>query len=198
MNTLSRVLFLLTAIAAAYEVVVGIDHYGQISIVYFTLGFGIIMLASLLILLIGYDVLENPLVIVVATLLPVSFALGLVNEYASTWHRPFLIFAILSILLIILLKFTSLTKWGTLPIIAVHGVSGLIIFIVPFYLAFKGYKTTPFIFVGIGGLFMGLTGMLLSMLKVGKPVLSRERILSLFPYILLLTTLLFGIGLNFG
>jgi hypothetical protein len=48
--------------------------------------------------------------------------------------------------------------------------------------------------VGLGGALIGLTGLLLSFLKTGKPIVSRESILRILPGILLLMTLAFVIG----
>jgi len=54
-----------------------------------------------------------------------------------------------------------------------------------------------FSWVGIGGMLIGVGGLLLSFLKAGKPILTRERILSIFPGLLMLTTLAFVIGFTF-
>jgi len=51
-----------------------------------------------------------------------------------------------------------------------------------------------FALVGLGGALIGLTGLLLSFLKTGKPIVSREIILHILPGILLLMTLAFVIG----
>ncbi|HID39695.1 MAG TPA: hypothetical protein EYP36_09305 [Calditrichaeota bacterium] len=198
MSAVARILFLLTALAAAYEVVVGIENYSQLTIIYFTLGFGIILLSALLILLMGYDILENPALSVVATILPVSFALGLVNEYLTEWHLFFLFFMLFGILFIVIFKFLRRIRWSTFVLIPLHGLSGLVIFILPFYLALSGYKSLWFILVGIGGINMGMIGLLLTMIKIGKPLLNKEKILLLLPFILLLSTLFFGLGLNHG
>ncbi len=198
MSVTSRIILLLTALVAAYEVVAGIENYSQLTIIYFTLGFGIILLSALLILLMGYDILENPVVSVIATVLPVSFALGLINEYLPVWHTLILGLMAAGILLMIILKYSRQIRWSVFILIPLHGLSGLIIFLLPFYLAITGYKNLWFMLVGIGGLSMGLIGLLLTMLKIGKPVLSKEKILVLFPFILLFSTFLFGLGLNFG
>ncbi|HGY54207.1 MAG TPA: hypothetical protein ENK44_00765 [Caldithrix abyssi] len=198
MSVASRIILLLTALVAAYEVVAGIENYSQLTIIYFTLGFGIILLSALLILLMGYDILENPVVSVIATVLPVSFALGLVNEYLPDWHTLIFGLTAAGILLMIILKYSRQSRWSVFILIPLHGLSGLIIFVLPFYLAITGYKNLWFMLVGIGGLSMGLIGLLLTMLKLGKPVLTKEKILFLFPFILLFSTFLFGLGLNFG
>ena len=55
-----------------------------------------------------------------------------------------------------------------------------------------------FALVGVGGALIGVLGLLLSFLKTGKPILSRDTIMRLFPILLLLTTALFVAGFKYG
>lgn len=48
--------------------------------------------------------------------------------------------------------------------------------------------------VGVGGAVIGLAGLLLSFLKLDRPVLPEKTILSLLPALLLLTTTAFVAG----
>jgi hypothetical protein len=50
------------------------------------------------------------------------------------------------------------------------------------------------VLVGIGGGLFGIGGMLLSFLKTGKPILPQEKILSILPVLMLLTTAAFVAG----
>ena len=52
--------------------------------------------------------------------------------------------------------------------------------------------------VGVGGALIGVGGLLLSFLKAGKPILSRETILKILPGLLLLMTICFVAGFAFG
>jgi len=52
--------------------------------------------------------------------------------------------------------------------------------------------------VGIGGALIGIDGLLLSFLKGGKPILSRDATLKIFPSLLLLMTICFVAGFKFG
>ena len=56
----------------------------------------------------------------------------------------------------------------------VHGVAGMIIFLLPIIIAITGQANPGFALVGVGGMFIGLGGLLLSFLKAGKPILSRK------------------------
>jgi hypothetical protein len=60
-------------------------------------------------------------------------------------------------------------------------MAGLIIFILPIGLSLKGIVSPQFSLVGIGGGLIGLTGLLLMFLKMGKPILSQKAIYSIFP-----------------
>jgi len=46
----------------------------------------------------------------------------------------------------------------------------------------------------VGGALIGIGGLLLSFLKTGKPILSKETLLSVLPWLLLLMTTCFVVG----
>jgi hypothetical protein len=71
------------------------------------------------------------------------------------------------------------------------------IFFLPIILALSGNLPSGFALVGVGGMLIGLGGMLLSFLKAGKPLLSREKILAVFPSLLLMMTVAFVAGFAF-
>jgi hypothetical protein len=50
----------------------------------------------------------------------------------------------------------------------------------------------------VGGALIGIGGLLLSFLKAGRPILSRETILKVLPGLLLLMTAFFVAGFKFG
>jgi hypothetical protein len=85
-------------------------------------------------------------------------------------------------------------KTATIILILVHGISGLLIFGLPIYLSVIGTTNKGFVLVGIGVGLFGIGGMLLSFLKTGRPILPRERILSILPVLILLTTTAFVAG----
>ncbi|HEY5270062.1 MAG TPA: hypothetical protein VII97_06970, partial [Anaerolineales bacterium] len=72
----------------------------------------------------------------------------------------------------------------------------MIIFLLPFLLAFTGRTAPGFALVGLGGALIGLGGLLLSFLKAGIPILSRKTILKILPGLLLLTTAAFVLGFS--
>jgi hypothetical protein len=60
----------------------------------------------------------------------------------------------------------------------------------------NGTSRPIFSLVGLGGALIGLGGLLLSFLKTGKPILSRNTILKILPGLLLLTTAAFVLGFS--
>jgi hypothetical protein len=58
----------------------------------------------------------------------------------------------------------------------------------------QGITNRGFIFVGIGGALIGIGGLLLSFLKTGRPILSRDAILTVLPGLLMLMTIAFVAG----
>jgi len=192
---LDRILLLVTCLLAAYQVAVGINGLEKIPTIAYTIAFGVLLVAGLLIIILGYEVLDSPVVVVVSTLIPLSLSLGLVWEYLNAWRIPYLVFTIFGFLAIIVTR--SMPMPGKLPTIIlafVHGVAGMVLFMLPTILAARGITNPGFALVGLGGAMIGLGGVLLYFLKTGKPIVSREIILHIFPEVLLLMTIAFVAG----
>ncbi len=195
MSPLDRLLLLLTGLLAAYQVAVGINGLGAVPITAYTIGFGVLLVAGLLLILLGFDVLDSPIVVIVSTIIPLSLSLGLVWEHLAAWRISYLVFALAGFLAVVLTR--SLPLKGKLPILVlavVHGISGMIIFLLPSVLAAQGVTRPGFALVGLGGALIGLGGLLLSFLKAGKPILPRTTILRILPALLLLMTAAFVAG----
>ena len=197
MKPFDRILLLITALLASYQVVQGIDGLNNMAIACYTIAFGVIVIACLLIIILGFDVLESPLVAIASTLIPLSLALGLVSQYLRDILIPYGIFIVGGFILIVITRYIGPKKLAVIVLAIVHGVAGLTIFLVPIILVLREVVPTGFVLVGIGGMLIGLVGLSLSFLKAGKPLISREKILSLFPGQLLLTTTAFVVGFAF-
>jgi len=198
-TTLDRILLLVTCLLSAYQVVVGINGLENIPTIAYTMAFGVLLVAGLLILILGYGVLDSPVVVVVSTMIPLGLSLGLVWEYNIAWRIPYLVFTLIGFLAIIITRSTRMP--GRIPTVIlafVHGVAGLIVFLLPCILAARGITNPGFALVGFGGALIGLGGLLLSFLKAGRPIVSREIILRIFPWILLLMTTAFVAGFAFA
>jgi hypothetical protein len=197
MSPIDRILLLITAILASYQVVQGIDGLNNMAVACYTIAFGVIVIASLLILILGLEVLDSPVVIIASTLIPLSLALGLVAQFLRYILIPYGIFIVAGFIGIVITRFAGPKKLAVLVLAIVHGVAGLTIFFLPFILALRDEAPAGFALVGVGGMLIGLGGLLLSFLKAGKPLISREKILAVFPGLLLLTTVAFVVGFAF-
>lgn len=161
----------------------------------YTISFGILVVAGLLIIILGYEALDSSILVIVSTIIPLSLSLGLVWEHSPGWRTPALIFAIGGFLAILVTRILPIP--GKLPIIVlafIHGVAGMVVFLLPSILAAQGVTRPGFALVGLGGALIGLGGLLLSFLKTGRPIVSRETILRILPALLLLMTLAFVTG----
>lgn len=198
-SSLDRILLLLTVLLASYQVSAGIDDFDTLPIIAYTIAFGVILVAALLIFILGMEVLDSPIVIIVSTIIPLSLAVGLVWQHLASWRNSYLVFAIVGFLAVTLTR--SIPTPGKIPtiILAVtHGIAGMTIFLLPIVISIQGQVKPLFSLVGIGGALIGVGGLLLSFLKTGRPILSRDTIMKLFPILLLLTTAFFVAGFKFG
>ncbi len=198
MTPLHRVLLLVTGILAAYQVAVGIDGFDALPIIAYTIAFGVLLVAGILLIIWGFDVLDSPAVVIVSTIIPLSLSLGLVWQHAS-FRTSYLVLAIVGFLAVTLTR--SIPAPGKIPTIVlalVHGIAGMTIFLLPISLSIQGRTQPLFSLVGVGGALIGLGGLLLSFLKAGRPIVSRETILNVLPGLLLLMTICFVIGFKFG
>lgn len=193
--SLNRILLLITCLLAAYQVVAGVNGLEDIPTIAYTIAFGVLLVAGLLIIILGYEVLDSPVVVVVSTVIPLSLSLGLVWEHISSARLPYLIFTVLGLGAIIITRSLRLpARLSTFVLTIVHGIAGMIVFLLPSILAARGYTNPGFGLVGLGGALISLGGLLLYFLKTGKPIVSREIILRILPGIFLLMTIAFVTG----
>ena len=199
MSPLDRILLLATGLLAAYQVAFGIDGLFTLPMIAYTIAFGVLLVAGLLLIILGFEVLDTPAVVIISTLIPLSLAIGLVWEYFLSFRIYYLIFAISGFLAVSVTRLIPIP--GKLPIILlafVHGIAGMTIFLLPIILSISGQATPGFALVGVGGALIGVGGLLLSFLKAGKPILSKEIILKVLPGLLLLMTICFVAGFRLG
>ncbi|MEW5872823.1 MAG: hypothetical protein AB1894_26425 [Chloroflexota bacterium] len=199
MTPLDRVLLLVTGLLAAYQIAIGIDGLPTPPTLAYTIAFGVLLIAGLLLIIFGFEALDAPIVVVVSTIIPLALSLGLVWQHLAWLHAAYAVFAAAGFLAILITR--SMRQHNRLPALVlalVHGVAGLIIFLLPVVLALQGALRPAFALVGTGGALIGVGGLLLSFLKAGKPILSRETILKILPGLLLLMTICFVLGFKFG
>jgi hypothetical protein len=199
MTWLDRLLLTAAGLLAAYQIVVGIDKLSTIPILAYTIAFGVLLIAVLLLVILGFDVLDSPLVVITATVIPLSLATGLVWEHLADYRFFYLAFSVLGLLAVVVTR--SFPMPGRLPTVVlaiIHGLAGLTIFLLPIYLSVQGATGQYFALVGLGGGLIGLGGLFLSFLKAGKPFLSREYVYKLLPILLFIMTACYVAGFKLG
>lgn len=195
MSILDRILLLMTGLLAAYQIAFGIEGSLTLPLIVYTISFGVLLVAGLLLIIMGFDVLNAPAVVIISTLIPLSLSTGLVWEYLPPMRVIFLAFALTGLLAIIVTRsFPISGKIPTLVLALVHGVAGVSITLLPILYVIFGKAEPGFAFIGIGGALIGVGGSLLAFLKSGKPILSQKLILTVLPGLLLLMTFCFVIG----
>jgi len=201
MTTLDRALLFITVFLSAYQIVVGIDDLSTAPITAYTIAFGVLLVAALLLIILGFDVLDSPIVVIVSTIIPLALSLGLVWEHLASYRALYLVFTIIGFLAVIFTRTALMRNHAHIPTITiaiVHGIAGITIFLLPIILSVQVVMKPAFSLVGIGGALIGIDGLLLSFLKGGKPILSRDATLKIFPSLLLLMTICFVAGFKFG
>ena len=193
-----RILLLITVLLASYQIVEGIENAGTCAITAYTIAFGVLLVASLLLIILGFEILDSPLVVIVSTVIPLSLSLGLVAEYLPAFEKVYLIFAILGFIFIIATRYTQSKVLKVASVASVHGIAGMIIFLLPIIFSIQGKTPGGFAWVGVGGALIGVGGLLLTFLKSGKPILSQKTILTILPALLLLMTAAFVAGFAFA
>lgn len=192
-----RILLLATGLVAIYLLWRFWGRYRQskqLFDIYYLMGFAVLLVSGLLLIFLDYSILASPYVLTVASLIPLGISLGIANEYFPTWKKAFAWFALIGFLAIAI---TSIAGLATLKKIAVplfHGVAGLVIFLGPFLA-----KNAPkgFGWVGVGGALIGIGGIALAFLNVGRPLLgifTAELVFTILSPLLLLMTLAFAWG----
>lgn len=199
MRPIDRVLLLISVVLAGYLVVIGIDQFGPLPIVAYTIAFGTLIIAGLLLIILGYEVLESPLVVVASTAVPLSLSLGLVWQHLHAARIPYMAFVVAGFLGVAATRLLPLRgKPAVIVLACVHGVAGVVITALPLVLAVQGEMKPPFALVGVGGALIGVGGLLLAFLRAGRPILSREAVYKIFPWVLLMMTACFSAGIRLG
>ncbi|MFO7273638.1 MAG: hypothetical protein DIU55_002070 [Bacillota bacterium] len=203
MTLFDKVLLLITGLTALYMVwrfyrdLQSGDRPRQSAILYI-LSFAVLLASGLLLIAFGYDILPHPLVVVVASLIPVTLAGGLVAEHKPDQARLYGIFAVVGMLALAVTRFTGPRALSILTLILVHGVAGLIIFGLPLWYSYKRLAPRGFAWVGVGGALIGIGGIALAFLKAGRPILPAEVIFLILAPLLLLMTASFAAGFLTG
>ena len=181
---------------SSYQVIIGGHGIKQITIWAYTIGFGILVIAGLLMIIMGFEILDNPLVVFISSIIPLSIATGLVSQLSDTFSFVYLIFAIIGLVLILITRTMQISILGPITLAIVHGVSGLSILIIPIYLVIEGNAQLLFVTISVGGALMGLGGIIFLLNETKKISIPAESKAILLPGFLLLTTIFLSLGLS--
>ena len=192
-----RLLLLGTVLLVAFLIAAGLNGLTPLTIWIYTIGFGILLVACLLLIILGFEGLESQAIVTVSTAIPLCTSLGLVSVHIPSLFIPYLVFCIPGFGITGFTKLTLTNKASTLVLALVHGVAGLIIVILPLSMVITGTSHPGYLLVSLGGALIGLAGLLLAFLKAGKPILNQETIFRLLPVILFLMSLSFVGGFYF-
>lgn len=196
MSVFHRILLLLTGLLAAYQIVVGVEGAPPMAVWAYTVGFGVLLLAGILLIIFGFEALDSPYIVIVSTIIPLSLSLGLVWEFVPAWGVLYLAFVVAGFFAVALTRMFWPGKVATFILAFFHGIAGLIIFILPIILSANQMVPWGFVLVGVAGALIGLVGLLLSFQKAGRHILPKEMILTFLPGLLLLMTFAFVTGFS--
>ena len=196
MFTMNNLFLLLTGLLAAYLCWFFWKRYNlhkALHNIYYLMGFAVLLVSGLLLIFLGMDILASPLVLTVASLIPLGISMGLAEEYFPAWKKIYKWFALIGFLAIAVSSIGGMDSMKKIAVPLFHGVAGLVIFLGPFFA-----KTAPkgFWWVSIGGLLIGLGGIALAFLSAGAQLLffSQEFVIQILTPLLFLMTGAFTIG----
>lgn len=200
MNLFDQAILLLTGLTAIYLVWRFFQDYQKngkpMYDIYYMLSFLVLLIAGLLLIIFTYAALANPLVVVVAYLIPFLLALGLVTEFHKDKATLYLIVGLIGLVAIAYTRFTDAGALKIISLATFHSIAGLIIFFIPIFVV-KGKKAPGgFIWVTVGGALIGLGGIALAFIKSGSQLLflSAELVMTILAPLLLLMTLAYTWG----
>jgi hypothetical protein len=200
MTLLDRFFLLLTGLTAVYLIWRFYSRYSkkkELYDLYYMLGFAVLFVSGVLLIFGGWGLLKSPYVLTVATLIPLSITLGLVNQFLPKYKKLYSWFALIGFIAIAVSSIGDMPTLRRISVPVFHGVSGLIIFLLPLYLCFvKKVAPKGFGAVGVGGLLIGIGGMALAFVTAGRQLLffSESVILTILAPLLLLMTLAYAWG----
>ena len=197
MNWIDRIFLLGTGLIAIYLMNLFLKEYLETKKqwnLYYLISFTVLTVSGLLLIGFGYGILQSPLVVIVAALIPVALSMGLVDEYLKKYTKIYSAFAIVGFIILSFTRIIELQSLSKIALIIVHSVAGLTIFVLPLLLIKYNKVSKEFAFISVGGALIGVGGMSLAFLKAGKPILSAEIIFAILAPLLFLMCASFSIG----
>ena len=195
------ILLLITGIAAilfALFMVLDFLKNKKIHHLLWALSFIVLFVAGIVLVLTNdYSLLLSPIVAALAALLPGGIAAGLIfvvfEEKSKLYGYIYLVFILVMVVLIGITK-TVGSPGASATVMVAHIPSGLLIILLPIYTTYKSKDTDwKALLISIGGIVVSIAGLLLALFSIGA--VDIVLILTLLPYVLLLTALFLALGM---
>ena len=192
-----RILLLATSLLASFQVAVGIEGLDHVAILFYTLAFGALMVASLMLIILDREALGRSTILLSSTILPVCLALGIVAEKIPQAVTGSLLVAACGFLFLAAAQLWLGSSAVRTALVMVHGLSGLIIAGFPIVSVVSGSAPIAYGLVGIGGGAISLMGSSLAFQR--QPIDATDNLLSrLLPPLLFMVTICFTAGMAWG
>ncbi len=200
--TLDNLFLLLTGLLAIYLLWRFWGRYSTAKAtydVYYMMGFAVLLISGLLLIFLGYGILGmggtalSPYILPVASLIPLGLSMGVAEQFYPSWKKAFKWFALVGFLAIAVTSIGGMESLRKIAVPLFHGVAGFVLFLGPF---FAKDSAKGFWWVGVGGALIGLGGIALAFLSVGKQFLffSADVVFAILAPLLFLMTLAFTYG----
>jgi len=192
-----RILLLATSLVAGFQVMVGIEGLDHVAILFYTLAFGALMVASLMLIILDREALGRSTILFSSTILPVCLALGIVAEKIPKALTGSLLVAACGFLFLAAARLWLGSSAVRTALVMVHGLSGLIIAGFPIVSVVSGSAPIAYGLVGIGGGAISLMGSSLAFQR--QSIAATDNLLSrLLPALLFMVTISFTAGMAWG
>ncbi|MCZ7553341.1 MAG: hypothetical protein M5U05_12280 [Anaerolineales bacterium] len=155
MTLFDRLILLVTGLVAIFLIMYFYREYANKPTqrkysLYYLAAFAVLLVAGLLLIALTYSVLNSPLVVAVAALIPLCLSVGMIGEFFPQWEKGYLVFAVIGFLALAITRFTGPAGLATIVLIIVHSIAGLVVFLLPFAVV-NQKKAASGLCVGRGG-----------------------------------------------
>lgn len=200
MLIIDRVVLGLTGLVALFVIIALIKKQKVTPLganIYFIVSFAVLLVSGGLLIVLGWGILSNKFVKIVATLIPFALAVGLVFKVYPKAGMGYLVVLLGGLSAIVATQLIDVKTAAKIIYPSFHALAGLTIVFVPIFAIASGKVKPSFICVSIGGVLISAGGMALAFLTAGKQLLffSPDVVMMILAPLLFLTGLFFGIGL---
>ncbi len=194
LSIVDYICLVITALVAIY-LIYQFFQFKPEGYLWYSLSFLVLIVAGLLLLLTGsFEVLNAKWVKVVATIIPFSLAIGLMVQYAKKLSLWWIVILLVGLILIALNTYEVIGGKIWYPLF--HAFAGLTIFLLPIILVSNKKVAPALLWVALGGALIGLGGIALAFLSMGKQFLffSADVVFAILTPLLMVMTLAYTLG----